>query len=144
MDAGANAECRPEMLAQFGVMGSVYMERLKGVKNPRVGLINIGAEESKSGFTPESIFAALEKIAEYPNVRVKGLMAIPPISEKDGDNRKFFEKMCNISVDINAKKYDNVTMQILSMGMSHDYAEAILSGANMVRVGTAIFGERHY
>ena len=106
--------------------------------------VNIGEEESKSGFAAEDILPLLEKISEYPNIRVKGLMAIPPISQKNGDNRKYFQKMCNISVDINAKKYDNVMVDYMSMGMSDDYADAISCGSTMIRVGTAIFGARDY
>ena len=106
--------------------------------------INIGAEESKSGFQPEEVMPLLENIGQYPNVRVKGLMAIPPISQKHGDNRKLFEKMCNISVDINAKKYDNVMVKCMSMGMSDDFTDAISCGSTMIRVGTAIFGARDY
>ena len=79
-----------------------------------------------------------------PNIRVKGLMAIPPISQNPGDNRKFFQEMCNLSVDITAKKGDNVCMGILSMGMSGDFADAIACGSTMLRVGTAIFGPRNY
>ena len=106
--------------------------------------VNIGAEESKSGFAPEEILPLLENIGEYPNIRVKGLMAIPPISQKNGDNRKFFQKMCNISVDIIAKKYDNVMVNCMSMGMSDDFTDAIHCGSTMIRVGTAIFGARDY
>ena len=106
--------------------------------------INIGEEESKSGFAPEEILPLLEKIGEYPNIRVKGLMAIPPISQKSGDNLKFFQKMCNISVDIIRKKYDNVRVDCMSMGMSDDYQDAIACGSTMIRVGTAIFGARDY
>ena len=106
--------------------------------------VNIGGEESKSGLTPDEVLPLLEKIREFPNIRVKGLMAIPPISEKNGDNRKFFQKMCNISVDINAKKYDNVMVDCMSMGMSDDYVDAIACGSTMIRVGTAIFGARDY
>ena len=106
--------------------------------------INIGGEESKSGFTPEGIFPVLEKIGQYPNIRIKGLMAIPPISEKNGDNLKYFQKMCNISVDISAKKYDNVRVECMSMGMSDDFTDAIRCGSTMIRVGTAIFGARDY
>ena len=106
--------------------------------------INVGQEESKSGFAPEDILPLLEKIHEFPNIRVKGLMAIPPISQKNGDNRKYFQKMCNISVDINAKKYDNVMVDCMSMGMSDDYVDAIACGSTMIRVGTAIFGARDY
>ena len=106
--------------------------------------VNVGAEESKSGFAPEEVLPLLDKISEYPNIRVKGLMAIPPISEKHGDNVKYFEKMCKISVDIIEKKYDNVKVECMSMGMSGDYIDAIRCGSTMIRVGTAIFGPRDY
>jgi uncharacterized pyridoxal phosphate-containing UPF0001 family protein len=71
-------------------------------------------------------------------------MAIPPICEKSGENNKFFQKIFNLAVDISSKKYDNVSMGILSMGMSGDYADAIACGSTMIRVGTAIFGPRDY
>ncbi len=106
--------------------------------------INIGEEESKGGFRKEDIWEVLNILPEMPNVRVKGLMAIPPISQNPGDNRKFFQEMCNLSVDITAKKGDNVCMDILSMGMSDDFADAIQCGSTMIRVGTAIFGPRNY
>ena len=106
--------------------------------------INIGREEAKGGLLPEEIHPLLEKIAEFPNVRVKGLMAIPPICQKDTDNDKFFQEMCNIGVDIMEKKYDNVSVDILSMGMSDDFVRAIACGSTMIRVGTAIFGARDY
>ena len=106
--------------------------------------VNVGEEESKSGFAAGDILPLLDKIHEFPNIRVKGLMAIPPISQKNGDNRKYFQKMCNISVDIVAKKYDNVMVDCMSMGMSDDYVDAILCGSTMIRVGTAIFGARDY
>ena len=106
--------------------------------------VNVGAEESKSGFAPEEVLPLLDKISEYPNIRVKGLMAIPPISEKHGDNVKYFEKMCKISVDIIEKKYDNVKVECMSMGMSGDYIDAIRCGSTIIRVGTAIFGPRDY
>ncbi len=106
--------------------------------------INVGEEASKTGFLLEDILPVLERIGEYPNIRVKGLMAIPPISQKDGENLKFFQKIYNLSVDITAKKYDNVRVDIMSMGMSGDYADAIRCGSTMIRVGTAIFGARDY
>jgi pyridoxal phosphate enzyme (YggS family) len=106
--------------------------------------INVGEEASKTGFLLEDILPVLERIGEYPNIRVKGLMAIPPISQKDGENLKFFQKIYNLSVDITAKKYDNVRVDIMSMGMSGDYADAIRCGSTMIRVGTAIFGARNY
>ena len=106
--------------------------------------VNIGNEESKSGFQKDELPAILEQMVNFANVRVKGLMAIPPICENSTDNHKFFQEMCKISVDIKAKKYDNVSVDIMSMGMSGDYADAIACGSTMIRVGTAIFGARDY
>ena len=106
--------------------------------------INIGEEASKSGFSIDEIPAILENMADYDSIRVLGLMAIPPISKNSGDNCKFFKKICSLAVDITAKKYDNVSVKILSMGMSDDFADAIACGSTMIRVGTAIFGARDY
>ena len=106
--------------------------------------INIGREPSKSGFLSEEIHGVCEKIAQFPHIQVKGLMTIPPICQNSTENRKFFQEMYNLSVDITAKKYDNVLVEILSMGMSDDYMDAVACGSTMIRVGTAIFGPRHY
>ena len=106
--------------------------------------INIGCEESKSGFALSDIHPLLQNISDFGNIRVRGFMAIPPISHFSGENRKFFQEMYNLSVDITAKKYDNVWVDILSMGMSDDYRDAIACGSTMIRVGTAIFGARDY
>ena len=106
--------------------------------------VNIGEEASKSGFRKEDIPQIVENLPQFPNVCLKGLMAIPPISQNSGDNHKFFQEMCNLSVDITAKKDDNVSVDILSMGMSDDFADAICCGSTMIRVGTAIFGPRNY
>ena len=106
--------------------------------------VNIGEEASKSGFGADDILPLMEKIDEFPNICIKGLMAIPPISHKNGENLKFFQKMFQLSVDIKAKKYDNVMVDCLSMGMSGDYPDAIACGSTMIRVGTAIFGARDY
>ncbi len=106
--------------------------------------VNIGGEKSKSGFSIAEIWDILEIITDFPHIRIRGLMAIPPICENPGENNKFFQEMCNLSVDITAKKYDNVSMEILSMGMSGDYADAISCGSTMIRIGTAIFGARDY
>ena len=106
--------------------------------------INIGREESKSGFYTEQIRAILEQMVKYPNIFVRGLMAIPPICQEPGENTKFFQEIFNLSVDITAKTYDNVSMDFLSMGMSDDFTEAIACGSNMIRIGTAIFGARNY
>ena len=106
--------------------------------------VNIGREASKGGFAPEEILPFLEHIDEFRNIRVRGLMAIPPISHHSGENRKFFQEMLQLSVDITGKKYDNVSMDCLSMGMSDDFEDAIACGSTMIRVGTAIFGARDY
>ena len=106
--------------------------------------VNIGEESSKSGFQAEDISAVVKKMGEFPNVCMKGLMAIPPISEKEGENRKFFQKMFQLYVDIQNKINDNVKVDCLSMGMSGDYQDAIACGSTMIRVGTAIFGARNY
>ena len=106
--------------------------------------VNIGKEESKGGFRAEELPQLLPKITDFPNIRVRGLMAIPPICENSTDNDKFFQEMYNLGVDIMAKKYDNVFVDILSMGMSDDYESAIRCGSTMIRIGTAIFGARDY
>ena len=106
--------------------------------------VNIGDEESKSGFGKEEVLEVVEKIGVFPNIRVCGLMAIPPICQNSTDNHKFFQEMCNLAVDIGSKTYDNVSVKIMSMGMSDDFADAIACGSTMIRVGTAIFGARGY
>lgn len=106
--------------------------------------VNIGREENKSGFLEDEVVAFVDNIPSFPNIRLRGLMAIPPIPQNSGDNRKFFQKMCALAVDITAKKVDNVCVDILSMGMSDDFADAIACGSTMVRIGTAIFGQRNY
>lgn len=106
--------------------------------------INVGNEASKSGFLPSEILNILPLIPQYRNIFVKGLMAIPPICQKKGENCKFFQEMYHLSVDIMQKKYDNICVDILSMGMSDDYEDAIACGSTMIRVGTAIFGARDY
>ncbi len=116
----------------------------QGIQQKVLLEVNIGQEESKSGFSPEDILPLVEKFENYPNVFLSGLMAIPPICQNPGDNDKFFQKMYTLTVDITAKKRDNVLVNILSMGMSGDYREAIAFGSTMVRVGTAIFGARDY
>ena len=106
--------------------------------------INIGNEESKSGFCKEEALEVVERIGDFSNIRVRGLMAIPPICQNSTDNHKFFQEMCNLSVDIKAKNSDNVSVEIMSMGMSDDFTDAIACGSTMIRVGTAIFGARGY
>ena len=125
-------ECIQTEAARQGIVQDILLE------------INVGEEESKSGFNVCDILPLVQNMAEYPNIRVRGLMAIPPICENPGDNDKFFLEIRNLAVDITAKKYDNVCVDILSMGMSGDYADAIACGSTMIRVGTAIFGARDY
>ena len=106
--------------------------------------VNVGEEESKSGFDVSEVLPLLEQISDFRHIFVCGLMAIPPISQNPGDNRKFFQKISQLSVDISTKKYDNVLVKCLSMGMSDDFEDAISCGSTMIRVGTAIFGKRNY
>ena len=106
--------------------------------------VNIGKEENKSGVMPEMLEELVEEISTLPAVNVKGLMTIPPICEKKDEIRRYFEKMNRLFLDISSKKLDNVSMDILSMGMTNDYEVAIEEGATMVRVGTGIFGARNY
>ena len=106
--------------------------------------VNIGNEKSKSGFTPAQTMEVARTMEQYPNCRLCGLMAIPPIAAHEGGNSKYFAEMQQLFVDIKGKRYDNVTMDCLSMGMSGDYADAIACGSTMIRVGTAIFGPRNY
>ena len=106
--------------------------------------VNIGMEESKSGFAPSALAEALAFASTLPAVRVRGLMAIPPACSVPEENRPFFLQMQKLFVDNGEKKYDNVRMDFLSMGMSGDYTEAIRCGATLVRVGSGIFGPRDY
>ena len=106
--------------------------------------INIGNEDSKWGFSPDNLEESVKEIAALPNIRVCGLMAIPPICENPEENRKYFKQMYKLFVDIKDKNIDNSFMNILSMGMSDDFDIAVEEGANLVRVGTALFGKRYY
>jgi len=106
--------------------------------------VNIGREPGKSGVAPEALDELLAKAGETPGVRVLGLMAIPPFTANPADSRPYFDAMYQLFIDMSAKKYDNIFMHFLSMGMSDSFSEAIKAGANMVRIGTAIFGARRY
>ncbi len=106
--------------------------------------VNIGREENKSGVFEENLEELLCQISQLEGISVKGLMTIPPICENEHKILKYFNNMHKLFIDISQKKLDNVSMTILSMGMSADYYEAILEGANMVRVGSALFGARNY
>lgn len=101
--------------------------------------VNVSGEESKFGITPYDTFDLIEKISEFKNVRVKGLMTMAPLIATPDECRKYFYELKKLSQDIADKKYENVEMRHLSMGMSGDYKEAILEGATIVRVGSALF-----
>ena len=106
--------------------------------------VNIGGEENKSGICPEGAWELCCAAAELPGIHVGGLMTIPPVCETEEQARGYFSKMNQLFVDMKGKKHDNITMDCLSMGMSGDFEAAILEGATMVRVGSAIFGKRIY
>ena len=106
--------------------------------------INIGGEESKSGFAPEDAEKAVRESAKLDGIRVKGLMAIPPATDLPEESRKYFREMYKLFIDIRGKNIDNSSMSVLSMGMSNDFDIAVEEGANLVRVGTSLFGRRIY
>ncbi|MGN0431056.1 MAG: YggS family pyridoxal phosphate-dependent enzyme [Lachnospiraceae bacterium] len=116
-------------------------------KNVKVNIlveVNVAQEESKYGTTVEETVALVENIAALPGIFVKGLMTIAPYVENSEENRQYFVTLRQLSVDIKNKNIDNVSMEILSMGMTGDYVVAVEEGATYVRVGTGIFGERDY
>jgi len=104
--------------------------------------VNIGGEPQKSGVIPERIEEILDLASHTQGIQVLGLMSIPPIYEINENNCYYFDAFFKLFVDISGKKYDNVSMKFLSMGMSDSYADAISAGSNMVRIGSAIFGTR--
>ena len=115
-----------------------------GIVQPVLLEVNIGGELSKSGISPNELYHLLETAGSFPSLTVKGLMTIPPETENPAESLRYFAEMYNLYVDITAKKYDNVSMDFLSMGMSADFEYAIAAGANIVRVGSNIFGPRNY
>lgn len=106
--------------------------------------VNVGNEESKFGFSLDELFEKSCEIAEIEGILIEGLMCVAPICEKEAEIRNVFSNMYGKFIDIGAKNIDNINMNILSMGMSGDYKEAILEGSNLVRVGSAVFGMRIY
>ena len=102
--------------------------------------VNVAEEESKFGVSTEEALSLVEQVSLLPNIAVKGLMTIAPYVENPEENRWIFQKLKNLSIDIKGKNFDNVTMDVLSMGMTGDYEVAIEEGATHVRVGTGIFG----
>lgn len=106
--------------------------------------VNVAEEESKFGLKVEEVDQVVDEIAKFSHIKVCGLMTIAPFVENPEENRPYFRRLRNLSVDIGGKNVDNVTMSILSMGMTNDYEVAVEEGATMVRVGTGLFGARDY
>ena len=106
--------------------------------------VNIGAEQSKTGVAPEELWGLLDAAAAQEHIRVKGLMAIPPVNSDDVQNRRYLAQVYQLFVKAGERGYANVSMETLSMGMSGDFENAIREGATLVRIGTAIYGERDY
>ena len=132
VDSVRLAETIDKEAEKHGVIANILIE------------VNVAKEESKFGLMPEEVPEFVEKIAGFPHIRVKGLMTVAPFVENPEENRPIFAHLRKLSVDIAKKNIDNITMSILSMGMTNDYQVAIEEGATMVRVGTGIFGARDY
>ena len=116
----------------------------KNVCMPILIEVNVAEEESKFGLKTEEVLPLIEEIASYSHIKVMGLMTIAPFVADPEENRSVFHKLKKLSVDIAAKNINNITMSVLSMGMTNDYQVACEEGSTMVRVGTGIFGERNY
>ena len=143
-----------QVVGKVSLIQSVDSERLlaaidreaarQGIVQDILLEVNIGEEASKSGVDADSLFPLLEAAAAREHIRLRGLMAIPPADADDTETRRFFAQMRELLARADARHYDRAQMDILSMGMSHDYAAAIAEGATIVRVGTAIYGARDY
>lgn len=116
----------------------------KGIVTECLAEVNIGKEESKSGIFMEELEEILFQIAELEGIKIRGLMTIPPVCGSNDEARGYFAQLRQSFIDIKDKKIDNISMEILSMGMSGDFEAAIAEGSNIVRVGSAIFGARKY
>lgn len=116
----------------------------RGVVSEVLLEVNIGGEESKYGFRPEELDERVCEAAEIAGLHINGLMCVPPLCEDTAKLRGYFEAMRKLLVDTESKKIDNVCMNILSMGMSSDYEDAVLCGSNLLRIGSAVFGARIY
>lgn len=117
------------------------IERCAAARNKVMDIlveVNIAGEKSKSGVLPEALDELLDEVSAMPHLNFRGIMVIPPV----GEGAKYFEQAHNLLIDIKGKKMDNRNVNILSMGMSSDYREAVKSGSNIVRIGRALFGER--
>jgi len=127
-----------ELAKMISDKGKVKDERMTDI----LLQVNIGREESKHGLMPEVVLETAERIAELPNISLKGLMAIPPRAEKPNDNRDYFKQVIEIGEKINEKRLPCSDISLYSFGMSNDYSVAIEEGATHIRIGRAIFGER--
>ena len=116
----------------------------RGLRQEVLLEVNVGGEATKSGFAPGEVAEAISSAANFSHICVRGLMCIPPAGRSGEENRLNFTKMKQLFIDNSEKKYDNVYMDFLSMGMSGDFSDAIACGANIIRVGSAIFGPRPY
>ncbi len=115
-----------------------------GIVTPILIQVNVAKEPTKFGFEVEEVVAAIRHMATFKHVQIKGLMTIAPFVDDPEQNRPLFKKLFALSVDIEKQNIDNISTKILSMGMSNDYRVAIEEGATIVRVGTALFGQRDY
>lgn len=116
----------------------------KGVISHVLIEVNVAQEKSKFGLKTEETLELVKQVAALKHIKIEGLMTIAPFVPDPEENREVFRKLCELSVDISSKNIDNVSMSVLSMGMTNDYQVAIEEGATYVRVGTGIFGERNY
>lgn len=119
------------------------VSKMKGVVTNVMIEVNIGREENKFGVFEENLTELLKKLSELENLKIRGLMTIPPFNENTYKTRDYFRKMTELFIDIADKKIDNINMDFLSMGMSADYIQAIENGANMIRIGSGLFGSRN-
>ena len=134
---------------QWHMIGHLQRNKVKYIVDKvsmihSVDSLRLAQEESKFGLKMDEVLPLIETIADFPHIKVQGLMTIAPYVENAEDNRDFFRQLKKLSVDIEAKNINNVSMSVLSMGMTGDYQVAVQEGATMVRVGTGIFGERNY
>ena len=137
--------CLIHSVDSFALAEEISKEAVKkGLEMPVLIEVNVAGEESKFGVSPEETEDLIRRIAPLPGIKIRGLMTIAPFVENAEDNRPVFQKLRKLAVDIKSKNIDNVIMCDLSMGMTGDYQVAVEEGATMVRVGTGIFGERHY
>lgn len=135
-----------ESVDSVGLAAEINRQMNINLSNKKMDIlieVNIGKEKNKSGIIPERLDELLLEIAEFQQIQVRGLMTIPPVCENMKETEYYFNQMCQLFIDIKQKKLDNINMDFLSMGMSQDYIQAIKYGSNILRVGTAMFGQRN-